>query len=97
MGTAVKERQTTGKYTTDEETKRRATEVYGNLGMSLSTAINVFLHQSVAVGGMPFRPCEYPEPHHFDLDKVPKARVTDRGTVIAPAEWRDADDDDDEW
>lgn len=44
------------KSTTDEETKREATELYGRLGMSLSTAINVFLRQSIAVGGMPFTP-----------------------------------------
>lgn len=46
------------KSTTDEETKREATELYGRLGMSLSTAINVFLRQSIAVGGLPFTPCD---------------------------------------
>lgn len=46
------------KSATDEETKRWATELYARLGMSLSTAINVFLRQSIAVGGMPFTPCD---------------------------------------
>lgn len=46
------------KSTTDEETKRAATDLYARLGMSLSTAINVFLRQSIAVGGMPFTPSD---------------------------------------
>lgn len=46
------------KSTTDEETKRAATELYARLGMSLSTAINVFLRQSVAEGRMPFTPSD---------------------------------------
>ena len=37
------------KSITDEKPKREATEVYNRLGMSLSTAINVFLHQSQRV------------------------------------------------
>lgn len=56
MATAAMSKTVTVKSTTDERTKREATEVYDRLGMSLSTAINVFLHQSVAVGGMPFTP-----------------------------------------
>lgn len=56
MTTAAIDRKAVVKSTTDERTKREATEVYNRLGMSLSTAINVFLHQSVAVGGMPFTP-----------------------------------------
>lgn len=56
MMTATMSKPVTVKSTTDERTKRDATEVYDRLGMSLSTAINVFLHQSVAVGGMPFTP-----------------------------------------
>lgn len=37
------------KSITDEKPKREATEVYNRLGMSLSTAINVFQHQSQRV------------------------------------------------
>lgn len=56
MTTATMDRKAVVKSTTDERTKREASEVYSRIGMSLSTAINVFLHQSVAVGGMPFTP-----------------------------------------
>lgn len=58
MTTAAMYNKAVVKSTTDEETKREATELYGRLGMSLSTAINVFLRQSIAVGGMPFTPCD---------------------------------------
>ena len=34
--------------------KKQAEAIYGELGISLTTAINVFLRRSVAVGGFPF-------------------------------------------
>lgn len=56
MSQAIANKTVTVKSTTDERTKSEATEIYSRLGMSLSTAINVFLHQSVLQGGMPFTP-----------------------------------------
>lgn len=44
------------KSTVDDDLKEQATELYSRLGMSISTAINVFLRQSVMEGGMPFTP-----------------------------------------
>lgn len=38
----------------DEKTKREAAELYKSLGLNLSMAINVFLKQSIATGGIPF-------------------------------------------
>ena len=38
----------------DSELKRQAEEVYAELGMNLSTALNVFLRASVRSNGMPF-------------------------------------------
>ena len=38
----------------DKETKKKCEKIYGELGVSLSAAINVFLHQSVHAGGFPF-------------------------------------------
>lgn len=38
----------------DSELKRKAEEVYAELGMNLSTALNVFLRASVRSNGMPF-------------------------------------------
>lgn len=38
----------------DPEVKERANEVLGELGLSLSAAVNVFLRAVVREGGMPF-------------------------------------------
>lgn len=38
----------------DSELKKQCENLYGELGMNLTTAINVFLRQSVRVGGLPF-------------------------------------------
>ena len=38
----------------DTDIKKQCEAIYGELGIDLSTAINVFLHQSLRVGGFPF-------------------------------------------
>lgn len=38
----------------DSDVKRECEGIYGALGMSLSTAINVFLRKSIREGGFPF-------------------------------------------
>lgn len=38
----------------DKETKRQAEELFGNLGMNISTAFNIFIKQSLRVRGIPF-------------------------------------------
>ena len=38
----------------DSDIKKQRESLYGELGMSLTTAINVFLRQSLRVGGFPF-------------------------------------------
>ena len=38
----------------DREIKKQCEELYGELGMNLTTAINVFLRQSLRSGGFPF-------------------------------------------
>ena len=38
----------------DSDIKKRCESLYGELGMNLTTAINVFLRQSLRVGGFPF-------------------------------------------
>jgi len=40
----------------DEDVKSQAVEVLTNLGMDMSTAINVFLRQVIAENGLPFQP-----------------------------------------
>lgn len=38
----------------DSDIKKQCEMLYGELGMNLTTAINVFLRQSLRVGGFPF-------------------------------------------
>lgn len=38
----------------DENVKRQAEQICQELGMNLSTAVNIFLRQTVRVGGIPF-------------------------------------------
>lgn len=38
----------------DTDIKKQCENLYGELGMNLTTAINVFLRQSLRVGGFPF-------------------------------------------
>ncbi|MCI9577167.1 MAG: type II toxin-antitoxin system RelB/DinJ family antitoxin [Clostridiales bacterium] len=38
----------------DSELKKQSEALYGELGMTLTTAINVFLRQSLRTGGLPF-------------------------------------------
>ena len=38
----------------DADVKRNAERIYNELGMNLTTALNLFLHSSVRYGGIPF-------------------------------------------
>ena len=38
----------------DKDLKKSCEKLYGELGMNLTTAINVFLRQSLRAGGFPF-------------------------------------------
>ena len=38
----------------DEETKEKASLIYDELGIDLSTAVRMFLKKSIMVGGVPF-------------------------------------------
>ena len=38
----------------DRDVKKQCESLYGELGINLTTAINVFLRQSLRVGGFPF-------------------------------------------
>jgi len=36
------------------EIKERAEQVFDNFGMTISEAVNIFLHKAIMVGGIPF-------------------------------------------
>ncbi|PLS26659.1 XRE family transcriptional regulator [Bifidobacterium anseris] len=46
---------TTVSFRTDRKVKEEAKALYESMGMDLSTAINVFLRQSIRDNGMPFK------------------------------------------
>lgn len=50
----------TSTYRVDAELKAQAAALYESMGMSLNTAINVFLRQSVREQRMPFTPAVAP-------------------------------------
>ena len=79
--------------TVDEDVKNKAAELYESMGMSLSTAINVFLRQSVNERGMPFRPSfgdGYPRLGHHSARRFPRS---DSGRLILPSDWDDPADE----
>ena len=41
-------------FRVDSDLKKKAEAVYSELGMNLSTALNVFLRSSIRYGGIPF-------------------------------------------
>jgi len=41
-------------FRTDETTKAQSVEIFQQLGITMSDAINMFLHQSILHGGLPF-------------------------------------------
>ena len=43
----------------DSDIKKQCEAMYGELGINLTTAINVFLRQSLRVGGFPLHPHRY--------------------------------------
>ena len=43
----------------DDDVKARAAALYDSMGMSLSTAVNMFLRQSLVDNGLPFRPTRH--------------------------------------
>ena len=58
----------------DSDLKRECEALYGELGMNLTTAINVFLRKSLRVGGFPFE-VRLDEPNRKTLAAVREARA----------------------
>ena len=65
------------------ELKTTAMSLYEQMGMSLSTAVNVFLAQSVHDGGMPFTPTM-----NDGLTQLRRARLNPHSTAIKEPEIR---------
>ncbi|MBT1164464.1 type II toxin-antitoxin system RelB/DinJ family antitoxin [Bifidobacterium felsineum] len=56
MSTATASAEARISFRTDAETKKAATEVFNILGIDMSTALNMFLRQTVRDQALPFNP-----------------------------------------
>lgn len=81
------------------ELKATAMSLYGHMGMSLSTAVNVFLAQSVHDGGMPFTPTLNDELSHLrrarlnpNSKAIKEPEIRDGAAMLDPDEYDPAED-----
>ena len=61
----------------DADIKREATELFTSLGLDMSSAVNLFLHQCVLRGGLPFA-VEVPQYSDKTLGAMAEARRISR-------------------
>ncbi len=50
----------------DPTTKEAAEKLFSNFGITITDAVNIFLHQSLLTGGLPF-PVKIPQPNAATL------------------------------
>ena len=65
----------------DADIKKQATDFFSNLGLDMSSAVNLFLHQCILRGGLPFR-VEMPRYNQHILDAMDEARRISRDPDI---------------
>ena len=58
----------------DTDVKKAAIELFDNLGLDLSGAVNIFLHQCVLHGGLPFT-VEMPQYSQKTLEAISEAKL----------------------
>ena len=61
----------------DADIKKQATDLFNDLGLDMSSAVNLFLHQCVLRGGLPFH-VEMPRYTQRTLDAMDEARRISR-------------------
>ncbi len=61
----------------DADIKKQATELFRDLGLDMSSAVNLFLHQCVLRGGLPFS-VEMPHYSQRTLDAMEEAKRISR-------------------
>lgn len=65
----------------DADIKKQATELFNDLGLDMSGAVNLFLHQCVLRGGLPFS-VEMPRYSQRTLDAMEEARRVSRNPDV---------------
>ena len=61
----------------DADIKKQATDLFNDLGLDMSGAVNLFLHQCVLRGGLPFS-VEMPRYNQRTLDAMDETRRISR-------------------
>ena len=61
----------------DADVKKQATDLFNKLGLDMSSAVNLFLHQCILRGGLPFN-VELPRYSQRTLDAMDEARRISR-------------------
>jgi len=77
----------------DPNLKKSATEVYKQWGLNLTDAVTMFLHQSVAEGGLPFslKMPRIAPPFNWDNSTLVKIDP-ELGHAVLPAQWDSEED-----
>ena len=57
----------------DKDVKKQAEVLFNDLGLTLSSAINMFLHQAIAEQAIPFKPAKKQETKHASRSELMKA------------------------
>ena len=65
----------------DSDIKKQASDLFSNLGLDMSSAVNLFLHQCVLRGGIPFS-IELPRYNQATLDALEEARRISRDPSV---------------
>ena len=65
----------------DADIKKQTTDLFNDLGLDMSGAVNLFLHQCVLRGGLPFS-VEMPHYNQHTLDAMDEARRISRDPGI---------------
>ncbi|MDF7665363.1 type II toxin-antitoxin system RelB/DinJ family antitoxin [Bifidobacterium sp. ESL0745] len=76
----------------DPELKQDAAELFEKMGLNMTTAITMFLKQSVRDGMLPFQPSSYPTgfkigypKHQMDHKKMIEEAKADRDSIKLPS------------
>jgi len=65
----------------DSEIKEQASKLFDSLGLDMSSAVNLFLHQCILRGGLPFS-VELPQYSTDTLEAILEAKRISRDTSI---------------
>ncbi|EEJ53064.1 type II toxin-antitoxin system RelB/DinJ family antitoxin [Mobiluncus mulieris] len=68
-------------FRTDATTKRAAEQLFGELGLDMSTALNMFLKQSIREQALPIRPAISHIPNATTMQAIEHAEAIRKGEI----------------